>query len=107
MSEISDLKSEPSDCRARLDEETEGCGRGKAFGRIREKNFCGKVTPGGDSIIPISKDLRDDLPSLLMIRLCLFKPLGISQPAPGLDFKICAISFLCCLLMPNTNNQYL
>lgn len=67
MSEISDLKSEPSDCRARLDEETEGCGRGKA--QNTGENFCGKVTPGGDSVIPISKDLRDDLHSLLMIRL--------------------------------------
>lgn len=85
MSEISDLKSEPSVCRARLDEETEGCGRGKA--QNTGDNFCGKVTPGGDSVIPISKDLRDDLHSLLMIRLCLFKPLGVS---PAISF--CLVS---------------
>lgn len=29
-------------------------------------------------MIPISKELRDDLPSSLMIKLCLFKPLGVS-----------------------------
>lgn len=45
-------------------------------------------------MIPISKDLRDDLPSLLMIRL-LFKPSGVS---PAIISQSAII-----VLMPNTN----